>query len=71
MEQIDRFGNAITIIHFVFQTEPEKIACMPNMVEFHETAYHKNYQRTNSPMAVTCPSCRRSVEYQKVVEKHG
>lgn len=61
MEQLDAFGVAKTIIHFTYQQgEQWRIACMPNMVEFHETPYHKNYQRSNDPRAVTCPSCKKS-----------
>lgn len=64
MEQIDAGGNATTLVHFVYQSEPERIACMPNMVEFHSTAYHKNYQRSNDPRAVSCPACRRTDAYK-------
>ena len=70
MDQIDARGNVTTLIHFVSQTEPERIACMPNMAEFHETAYHPNYQRTNSVAATTCPACRSSAVY-KARAKNG
>lgn len=65
MEQIGAHGQTITLIHFVFQTDPERIACMPNMQEFHSTPYHLNYQRTNSPNAVTCLACKKSEQYKK------
>ena len=60
MEQIDQSGQFITLIHYVYQTDPERVACMPNMTEFHLTPYHPAVQRTNSKDAVTCPSCKRS-----------
>lgn len=64
MDQIDPSGNQITLIHFVFQRSPERIACMPNMTEFHSTPYHTNYQRTNSTDAVTCPACKQTAEFK-------
>ena len=60
MDQVDRHGEFITLIHYVFQTDPERIACMPNMTEFHSTPYHPNYQRSNNLSAVTCPACKRA-----------
>lgn len=58
--QFDAQGNATTPIHFVFQLNPERIACMPHMAEFHETPYHPAIMRTNAPEAVACPQCRAS-----------
>lgn len=65
MDQIDATGQKITLIHYVFQVDPERIACMPNMVEFGETAHHPNYQRTNSKIAVTCPACKATAQYRQ------
>ena len=64
MEQISRQGRTTTLIHYVYQTNPERIACMPGMDELHETPYHPNYQRSSSPSAVSCPACKRTKEYQ-------
>lgn len=64
MDQIGPLGQKITLIHFVFSAEPERIACMPGMTEFHQTSHHPNYQRTNSAAAVTCPACKRTAEYK-------
>lgn len=63
MDQLLPGGQTINLIHFVFQTDPERIACMPNMTEFHATGYHPNYQRTNDPRAVTCPACKKTGDY--------
>jgi hypothetical protein len=64
MEQVGAHGQTITLIHFVFQVDPERVACMPNMTEFHSTQYHPSYQRTNDPCAVTCPQCKRTEQYK-------
>lgn len=64
MDQIDARGFTTTLIHFVFQTDPERIACMPNMTEFHQTTHHLNYQRTNAAAAVTCPACKKTEAYR-------
>lgn len=66
MEQIGAHGQTITLIHYVYQVDPERIACMPNMIEFHSTPYHPNYQRTNDARAVTCPACKRTEAYKQV-----
>lgn len=71
MEQIDAQGRSITLIHYVFQTNPERIACMPNMTEFHQTAYHQNYQRSNSVSAITCPACKRTEVYREMKGRNG
>ena len=68
MDQIDAQGQVTTLIHYVFQTDPERIACIPNMTEFHATNYHPNYQRTNSRAATTCPACRKSQVYSGVAK---
>ncbi len=65
MEQVGAHGQTITLIHFVHRVDPERIACMPNMTEFHSTPYHPNYQRTNETRAVTCPACRQSEQYKQ------
>ncbi len=69
MDQVDAHGQVTTLIHYVFQSDPvERIACMPNMTEFHQTAYHPNYQRTNSKAATTCPACKRSEVFTGVTK---
>lgn len=65
MDQINVYGQLTTLIHFVFQVDPERIACMPKMTEFHRTDYHLNYERTNEPRAVTCPACKRTESYKQ------
>jgi hypothetical protein len=60
MEQVLQDGGTVTLVHFVFETEPEQIACMPNMIEFHLTQYHPTYHRSNDTRAVTCPACKRT-----------
>lgn len=65
MDQILPGGGSVTLVHFVYalpDTSPPdyRIACMPNMKEFHKTKYHKNYQRSNDARAVTCPACKRT-----------
>ena len=62
MDQVSPTGQSTTLIHYVFQTDPERIACMPNMTEFHLTPYHLNYQRSNDLRAVTCPACKKRYE---------
>lgn len=64
MEQIDASGQSMTIIHYVFQVGPERIACMPNMTEFHSTAYHPSYARSNHTLAVTCPACKKTEHWK-------
>lgn len=71
MEQIDHLGTIITLIHFVFQTQPERIACAPNMVEFHRTQFHRQYERTNAPEAVTCPQCKQTGVFTAARSAHG
>lgn len=79
MEQLLGTGGTITLIHFVNQLEVPtgdedkpglewRIACMPNMTEFHQTPYHPNYQRTDEVRAVTCPACKMSVIFKKSKE---
>ncbi len=48
MDQIGADGKPVTVIHFVHRLDGVdkeqdwRIACMPNMVEFHRTPYHPN-----------------------------
>lgn len=70
MEQIDAYGRSVTLIHFVYQNAPERIACMPNLREFHLTPFHPAYQRTNSTAATTCPACKKTDAY-KVKKNEG
>ena len=70
MDQVDAIGRTLTLIHFVYAltdaSPPEyRIACMPNMTEFHLTPFHPNYQRTNGPQAVTCPACKKTDVYKQ------
>lgn len=65
MDQILPSGASITIIHFTYDVGGEwRIACMPNMVEFHETQYHRNYLRSNEPRAVSCPQCNKTETFK-------
>ena len=76
MEQINIAGVPTTLIHFVFEAmvPPDtegppvpawRIACMPHMKEFHATAYHPNYHRTNDTRAATCPACKKTKDFAK------
>lgn len=76
MDQITPRGGAFTLVHYTYPlsdaSPPEyRIACVPNMTEFHATAHHPNYQRSNSTAAVTCPACRRTEVYKKARERDG
>ncbi len=64
MEQIDAQGRSTLLIHYVFQVDPERIACMPNMTEFHLTPYHLNVLRSNQKPAVTCPACKKTEAFK-------
>ncbi len=83
MEQLQASGGTITLIHFMCEimmppveqegppTPQLRIACMPNMTEFHLTMYHPNYMRTNDVRATTCPQCMKTKQFQdaqKVLE---
>lgn len=74
MDQILPGGGKITLIHYTYADglgESYRIACMPNMTEFHETPYHPVYQRSNDVRAVTCPACMKSSvfkESQRILE---
>jgi hypothetical protein len=65
--QISSTGAIISLTHFTYSagTLPSgaqdwRIACMPNMTEFHETEYHKSYARSDDTRAVNCPMCMRT-----------
>ena len=67
MDQLLPDGQVVTLIHLVVLTEAGwRIACMPNMTEFHSTSYHPNYQRTDEVRAVTCPTCKKTEAYKTV-----
>lgn len=66
--QIGAYGGETVVIHFVFQSNPERIACMPNMTEFHLTPQHPQCQRTNEPRAVSCPACKRTPTFKMAFE---
>lgn len=64
MNQITSQGQEFTLIHFSStESGTERIACMPNMVEFHQTMYHPVVQRSDDPRGVTCPACKKSGMY--------
>ena len=75
-DQILSNGQLLTTIHFVywddnFQGGSWRLACIPNVTEFHKTQHHENYQRTNDTRATTCPACKRTViyaEHQRRIE---
>lgn len=73
MDQILPGGGSITLIHLVYALSDEsppdyRIACMPNMLEFHATPYHPAFHRSNDARAVTCPACKRTEIYKKATE---
>jgi SAM-dependent methyltransferase len=64
MDQIQPDGQSITLVHFAYRHGAElRIACMPGMREFHQTAYHPNYQMTDAAVATTCPGCKKTAEF--------
>lgn len=71
MEQFNTFAQSATLIHYVFQTGPERIACTPNQTEFYSTPHHPPILRSNSTSAVTCPACRRTEAYKQAKANHG
>lgn len=76
MQQVTPSGQQITLIHFTYpltdDSPPQfRIACMPNMTEFHQTDYHLAYQRSNATAAVTCPACIRTEVYKKAKARGG
>jgi hypothetical protein len=71
MDQIGPSGHQVTLVHFVHQVSPERIACMPNMTEFHSTPQHPAYMRTNVPVAVSCPQCKRTDLFKQALQRMG
>lgn len=71
MNQMTPIGSSFTLIHFVFQTNPERVACMPNMTEFHSTNYHPHVLRTGEARATTCPACKKTDQYKRTMERQG
>lgn len=71
VEQINQLGQPITLIHFVFQVNPTRLACMPNMTEFGQTQYHPVVLHTNDSRAATCPACKRTNVYKTALGKHN
>jgi hypothetical protein len=69
VEQVTANGSVVTLIHFTHDVDGEyRIACMPGMTEFHETQYHKSYQRANDVRAVTCPACKKTTVFTSAAE---
>lgn len=64
MDQIGPQGASTTLVHFVVGCVPERIACAPNMTEFHSTPYHPNVQRSNDVRAVSCAHCKKTDAYK-------
>ena len=83
MDQVSATGRTITLVHFVSEVIPPldntehkeslvtqwRISCMPNMIEFHATSYHPNYQRTDDVRAVSCPQCMKSLAFRQAQER--
>lgn len=81
MQQLQPFGGSITLIHYFVEvptppaneegppTLQHRIACMPNMTEFHQTPYHPAYQRTTDARAVSCPQCKKTAFYLDAIKK--
>ena len=71
VDQIDEFGKTTTIIHFACQVGGEWcVACMPNMKEFHQTRHHPVQLRTNEPRGVTCPECKKTAAYVRMMRAY-
>lgn len=70
--QSARTTNAIHFISSItgLDTPDWRIACMPNMVEFHRTKYHLAYQRSDDPRAVNCPACKKTEAYRIAAERN-
>ena len=65
MDQLTQYGKVITLVHFVHQTSPERIACMPGMEDLHKTDHHPSVQRSDDYRAVTCPACKRTEVFMR------
>ncbi len=72
MDQIGADGRVTTLVHLMHNISGEwRVACMPNMVEFHRTPYHPEVTRTDDRRAVTCPACKRSAIFKASAEVAG
>ncbi len=76
MDQVTPGGGSFTLIHYFYPLSDDspaehRIACMPNMTEFHQTAFHPNYPRSNATGAVTCPACKRTEKYRTARANNG
>jgi hypothetical protein len=71
VEQVLPTGQSFTLIHFVFQVNPERVACMPNMIDFGRTKYHPVVRRSNATAAVTCFACKKTDQYKKAKGNNG
>lgn len=66
MNQILSTGVLFTPIHFTYEIDGKwRIACMPNMTEFHKTKHHPAYLRTNDTRAANCPACKNSSVFKE------
>lgn len=71
MHQVSPTGESFTLIHYVFQTDPERVACMPNMTEFGRTMFHDMVLRSNATNAVTCQACKKTEHFKNPKVKYG
>ena len=70
MEQINELGQSVTVVHWMMDTpNGMRVACMPNMVEFHATAYHPPVNRTDDVRASNCRACKKTAEFKSAVER--
>ena len=63
-EQVSSTGQMKTLIHYVFQTTPERIACMPHRIDFSCPVPQLVTHRTNAKNGVTCYACKQTQEYK-------
>lgn len=54
-----------TSIHFLFNQDGWRIACMPGMRDLNQSQINV-FMRTEDPRAVTCQSCKSSSAYKVV-----
>lgn len=83
MDVVTPSGVTVTAVHLVHEvlappvdqegppTMQWRIACMPNMTEFHQTAYHPNYQRSDDARAVSCPACQKTPAFKAAQKRTG
>jgi hypothetical protein len=73
MEQVNSFGQRITLIHFVYPTgepvQPIRLACMPDLTVFHKTLQHPAFLRTDDPRGVTCAACKRTIAFKDAASR--